>query len=223
MKHMTDNDNPLAGPDIPSASRHTPVYGGSAATEPANGRLEEPNQQQSSHGGWSTQHPHLFHLSATAPSRFDGGTLQGAITENWNILSGQQASVYLARLEPRGIREPHWHPSAWELNYVIAGRAKWSILGFEGQHAIFEANVGDLVFAPQGHFHYFENPSDTEALQVLIVFNTSYSEPKDDVGLLAAMSVIPPEVLSALFGVSKDTFTNMRRKIEPITIFKGDA
>jgi oxalate decarboxylase/phosphoglucose isomerase-like protein (cupin superfamily) len=85
--------------------------------------------------------------------------LQGAIEDNWKILSNQQASVYLARLEPGGIREPHWHPSAWELNYVISSKVRWRFVGPEATHDTIEAESGDLVFAPQGHFHYFENPS----------------------------------------------------------------
>ncbi|MGC1182663.1 cupin domain-containing protein [Legionella sp.] len=173
-----------------------------------------------SFGGWSSQNPHLFHLSSWSPSSFEGGTLQGAIADNWNILKGQEGSVYLARLEVGGIREPHWHPNAWELNFIISGRAKWSILGVKGESDCFEANAGDLIFAPQGHFHYFENASDTEELLVLIVFNTDASEPKDDIGLVASISVIPTDVLSTFFGVSEDIFSSMKRKIEAVTIAK---
>ncbi len=36
--------------------------------------------------------------------------------------------------------------------------------------------------SPQGHFHYFENASDTEELAVLIAFNASSSEPEDECG-----------------------------------------
>lgn len=84
----------------------------------------------------------------------------------------------LTVLRPGGIREPHWHPSAWEVNYVISGEARWSVVEPEGYHDTFQARAGDLVFLPQGSFHYFENGRDDQDLTVLIVFNTSAEEPK---------------------------------------------
>jgi oxalate decarboxylase len=59
-----------------------------------------------------------------------------------------------------------------------------------------------------GHFHYFENTSDSEELVVLIIFNTSASEPADDIGIVAALSAIPPEALAAVFKTPPETFRN---------------
>jgi oxalate decarboxylase len=184
-------------PDIEAASRHTPV-------------MPKPSD--------SPQHPHLFPLSNIQPQVFEGGTLQGATQAEWKILEGQQGSVYLARLNPGGIREPHWHPSAWELNYVIQGKARWSFVGPQVTYDTFEAEEGDLVFAPQGHFHYFENASDSEDLVTLIVFNTSATEPQDDIGIVASLSAIPPETLAALFKTTPEAFRNLPRKMERVTI-----
>jgi len=175
-------------------------------------------KKPSSSAGWSDQHPHLFHLSSWAPNAFDGGSLAGATEGNFKILTGQQASVYIARLEPGSVREPHWHPVAWEVNFVISGRVKWSFVGPRASHNTFEAEKGDLVFVPAGHFHYFENVSDSEDLVVLIVFNTSVSEPDDDIGIVASLSGIPVDVLAACFKTSPDVFRNMPRKLEPVTI-----
>jgi oxalate decarboxylase len=214
-------------PDIEASSRHTAVITGernAGATPIAPQAVEIARAQgaasspEPSAGGWSGQHPHVFHLSAWAPDVFSGGTLQGATGDNWKILSGQQASVYLARLEPGGVREPHWHPSAWELNFVISGSARWSLVGPQATHDKFEVAKGDLVFAPQGHFHYFENASDTEELVVLIIFNASASEPDDDVGIVASLSAIPVDVLGAVFGVSPELFERIPRKLERVTI-----
>jgi oxalate decarboxylase len=47
---------------------------------------------------------------------------------------------------------------------------------------VFEAGKGDVIFAPQGHYHYFENASATEELVALIVFNSDATEPKDGIG-----------------------------------------
>ncbi len=165
-------------------------------------------------------HPHLFNLEATSPLQFTGGTLRGASEESFPILTGQNGSVYTVHLEVNGVREPHWHPSAWELTYIISGEAKWTILGPQANNDPFVAKKGDLVFIPQGHFHYFENNSQREELHVLVVFNTSGIEPRDDIGIVASLSVMPPDVLAAVFGTPVDTFARLPRKVAPVVIGK---
>ncbi|MBB5159344.1 cupin domain-containing protein [Saccharopolyspora phatthalungensis] len=166
--------------------------------------------------------PHLFKLRASEPTIFDGGTLQGAHEQNFPVLRGQQGSVYFVRLEVGGIREAHWHPTAWELNYIIAGKAKWTILGTHPDGAYhndaFEADEGDLVFAPQGFFHYFENASATKALDVLVIFNTSTTEPNDDIGIVGTLNSLPRDVLAATFGVPVSAFDGVPTEIKPVVI-----
>lgn len=69
--------------------------------------------------------------------------------------------------------------------------------------------AGDAIFAPQGHFHYFENASDTEDRIVLIVFNADSAEPLDDVPLAQSISSLPPHVLAAVFGVDESVFAQL--------------
>ena len=160
-------------------------------------------------GGVDPDHPHLFHLQSATGDFFDGGSLQGAHSGNWPILSEQKGAVYLARLEPGGIREPHWHPSAWEMNVVISGRVKWSFVGPNSSQDVFEGGAGDVIFAPQGHFHYFENASTTDDLVVLIVFNADSAEPLDDVPMAQSISSMPPSVLATVFGVDESVFAQL--------------
>ena len=135
------------------------------------------------------------------------------------ILTGQEASIQLITLQPGGIREPHWHPSAWEINLVTKGVASWVLIDGNGNHESFEARVDDLVFAPQGSLHYFENLG-TEDLDVLIVQNASASEDKDNVGIGEAFSQVPPQVLSAIFGVPTETFSSLKKFDNAITILR---
>ena len=74
-------------------------------------------------------------------------------------------------------------------------------VGPNGTQDVFEADKGDVIFAPQGHYHYFENPSPTEELVALIVFNSDAAEPKDDIGIGQSLTAIPNDVLSAVLGV----------------------
>ncbi|MFE0027488.1 cupin domain-containing protein [Amycolatopsis sp. NPDC059021] len=169
--------------------------------------------------------PFLFSLSKTAPMTFDGGTLRGANKDTFPVLTeDQKGSVYLVHLDVGGIREPHWHPSAWELNYILSGTAKWTMLGTHGDgsyhNSAFTANQGDLVFAPQGFFHYFENGSKTQGLDVLVIFNTSVGEPSDDIGIVGTLNSLPRDVLAATFGVPESAFKAIPTKIEPVVITK---
>jgi oxalate decarboxylase len=159
--------------------------------------------------GVDPDHPHLFHLQSAPGNFMPGGSLQGAHAENFPIVRGQKAAVYLIHLAPGGIREPHWHPSAWEVNWVIAGTTRWSFVGPDSTQDSFVAGPGDLVFAPQGHFHYFENASDTEDLYVLVVFNAETTEPRDDVPLAQSISSVPADVLAAVFGVDVSAFAQL--------------
>jgi len=170
----------------------------------------------------TTSPVYVFPLAKSAPAVHDGGTLRGAHEKNFPVLAGQQGSVYLVHLDPGGVREPHWHPSAWELSYIISGKADWSILGTheDGSYhnEVFSASAGELVFAPQGFFHYFANSSTTEGLDVLVMFNTSTGEPNDDIGIVGTLNSLPREILAASFGVPVSAFAAIPKDLKPVVI-----
>ena len=167
-----------------------------------------------------TSKSHLFHLGDSPVNRYDGGFFQQADEENFPILRGQAASIVKLTLVPGGIREPHWHPSAWEINIVTSGVAAWVVVDGNGNHESFDQNVGDVVFAPQGSFHYFENrgPGD---MKIVIIQNTSAPESKDNIGIGESLSKLPPRVLSAVFGVPADTFKPFKKFDNAIVILKS--
>lgn len=167
-----------------------------------------------------TSQSHLFHLGAEPPSAHDGGSFRQASGDNFPILRGQEASIVLLTLEPGGIREPHWHPSAWELNIVTSGVADWVIIDGNGNHEAFQQHPGDVVFAPQGSFHYFENRGPSE-MKIVIIQNTSAAEDKDNIGIGESLSRLPPRVLSAVFGVPADTFASFRKIDSAIVILRS--
>src|SRR6202012_1463490 len=143
------------------------------------------------------------------PAVYDGGIQQQAHEQNFPILVGQQASIQLITLQPGGSREQHWHPRAWEINLVTKGVAFWVLIDGNGNHESFEAHVDDLVFAPQGSLHYFENLG-TENLDGLFIQNSSAAEAKENVGIGESGSQMPPDVLAAVFGVPAATFASFK-------------
>jgi oxalate decarboxylase len=167
-----------------------------------------------------TSQSHLFHLNAQPPTTLDGGSFQQADEDTFPILKGQEASILMFWLQPGGIREPHWHPSAWELNLVTSGVAAWVVIDGNGNHESFDQHVGDVVFAPQGSFHYFENrgPGD---MSIVIIQNTSAPEGKDNIGIGESLSALPPRVLSAVFGVPAETFKPFKKIDNAIVILRS--
>ena len=167
-----------------------------------------------------TSQSHLFHLGAEPPVKHDGGSFRQASQDNFPILKGQEASIVLLTLQPGGIREPHWHPSAWELNIVTSGVAAWVVIDGNGNHESFDQHVGDVVFAPQGSFHYFENRGPAD-MKIVIIQNTSAPEDKDNIGIGESLSRLPPRVLSAVFGVPAETFDSFKKIDKSIVILRA--
>jgi oxalate decarboxylase len=167
-----------------------------------------------------TSQSHLFHLGAQPLSTYDGGWFQQADEENFPILKGQAASIVKLTLQPGGIREPHWHPSAWEINLVTSGVAAWVVIDGNGNHESFDQHVGDVVFAPQGSFHYFENRGPAD-MKIVIIQNTSTPEAKDNIGIGESLSRLPPRVLSAVFGVPAETFNSFKKVDKAIVILRS--
>jgi hypothetical protein len=55
-----------------------------------------------------------------------------------------------------------------------------------------------LAFAPQGHFHYFENASELRTLFVIVLDGSK--EPKGESGIVHSLKAKPPYARAAVFG-----------------------
>jgi oxalate decarboxylase len=67
-------------------------------------------------------------------------------------------SIGLKTKRNSGIVEPHTHPNAAELNYVINGKIRFTVFGPNGEAETSEISQGQVFFVPPGYFHYLENP-----------------------------------------------------------------
>lgn len=83
------------------------------------------------------------------------------------MVGGAFADVYLTE---GNIREPHWHPNAWELVVVISGEAEVSILDPDNKKLhTHVAKPGQVVFIPMGWWHWI-NPT-SKKLHFHLFFN----------------------------------------------------
>jgi oxalate decarboxylase len=167
-----------------------------------------------------TSQSHLFHLGAQPPPRLTEARFSRRTRTLFRYSKVKRPAILLLTLQPGGIREPHRHPSAWEINLVTSGVAVWVVIDGNGNHESFDQGVGDVVFAPQGSFNYFENRRPDE-MKIVIIQNTSAPEAKDNIGIGESLSALPPRVLSAVFGVPAETFKPFKKIDKAIVILRS--
>ena len=142
---------------------------------------------------------HKFNLKAFPPMvQSRGGTVSLGNANSFGILDG--LACYLLTLKPKGIREPHWHPNASELDYVIAGRGRMTIFSPGNSIDTFEVGPGEIVFIPPAYFHYIENVNTNEDMQFAVFFD---HERPEDIGLSGAFGAYSNEVLGSFLAWTK--------------------
>src|ERR1700733_4607442 len=80
-----------------------------------------------------------------------------------------------------------------------------AVVGPRNERESFEIEPGQVVFVPQGYFHYFENIGEDD-LRLLVVFNDSTAESDNDIGISVSLGGVPRHALAATFGVPKSVF-----------------
>jgi oxalate decarboxylase len=92
-----------------------------------------------------------------------------------------------------------------------------SVVGPNNEWREFKVEPGQIVFVPQGYFHYFENIGE-EDLRFLIVFNNSTKESSDDIGVSVSLGGTPNHVLAATFGVPDSVFEQIPKLHKEVII-----
>jgi oxalate decarboxylase len=164
-----------------------------------------------------TPNPHKFNLGGITPQiQTPGGTGALGIATSFPILTG--LALFLIGLKPSGIVEPHTHPNAAELNYVINGKVRFTVFGPDGQVDISEIGQGQVFFVPPGYFHYLENPDNVNGGNVLSFFG---NENPEFIGLVGGLSAYSNEVLGSVFTKDPKFFSNLRRLEKNVFIASG--
>jgi oxalate decarboxylase/phosphoglucose isomerase-like protein (cupin superfamily) len=95
------------------------------------------------------------------------------------------------------ISEPHWHPAANEVCFVLAGQVEVGIVGPNGASQTDTLTNGDLAFVPVNWLHYVDNVG-TEPAQVILFHDATTSIV---IALSQVLSGFPPAVLAASYGM----------------------
>jgi oxalate decarboxylase len=120
---------------------------------------------------------HKYQLLSQPPHRVFKGGREWRVDSTAFPISKTVTGVVLD-LEPGGLRELHWHPTADEWQYVIDGNVSVTMFGSHGRYRTEELGWGDVGYIPQGYGHSIENVG-SEPSRVLIGFNTGVYETID--------------------------------------------
>jgi oxalate decarboxylase len=121
-------------------------------------------------------------------------------------------------MKPSAVREPHWHPNASELGYVLEGMARLIVLSPGGSVDTFEVGPGQIYFIPTGFFHYIENLDTTKNMHFAIFFS---SDLPGDIGISGTLSAYSNNVLSASFNLDPTYFNKLPRLTEDVLVVSG--
>lgn len=164
----------------------------------------------------SNPNAHKFSLEKINPQiDTKGGCAKIANKNNFPLLD--KLALFSLRIYKNGIREPHWHPNATELNYIIEGKARLTIFSPRGDKETFELSKGEGSIIPQGYFHHIENISSKE-LHMTVFFN--HSEP-DDIGLSGAITTYSDEVIASIFSIEPKFIAQLKKFQEDRMIVMG--
>lgn len=157
-----------------------------------------------------------FNIEGIIPQiQTKGGRVK--LSNGYLLPSLQGLALYCVLLENKGIREPHWHPNAHELNYVIKGNVRITLLSPGGEVDTFEMQAGDISFLPQGYFHDIENIGSEQAHLAVFFSNANPS----DIGFSGCLGAYPNELLSSLFNVPTEYFAKLPKYQEDLFVVAG--
>jgi oxalate decarboxylase len=140
------------------------------------------------------------------PTTYLGGTAREIGVKDIPALEG--ITVFPLHIDPFGLREPHWHPNANELNYCISGSAQFGVVAPDGNVQTFVIGPGGASFMPQNWLHYIANVSD-EPLKLLVFFG---NVKPNHIDLSQTFDFFPPEIIAASFGVDPSAFASLPKR-----------
>ncbi|MBA4017951.1 MAG: oxalate decarboxylase [Pirellula sp.] len=167
-----------------------------------------PREQSEPLQGWKkTALTHKYEMLKDPPHRtFEGGR-EWTLDSTKFPISTTVTGVVL-ELEPGALRELHWHPTADEWQYVIAGNVSVSMFGSHGRYRTETLEKGDVGYIPQGYGHSIENIGH-ETARILIGFNTGVYQTID---LSQWIAGNPTSILATNFSKPASLFEKFPKK-----------
>jgi oxalate decarboxylase len=110
-------------------------------------------------------------------------------------------------MNPGGSREMHWHATAGEWAFILAGQCQIAVLDPDGELDVANYGPGDLWFFPKGHAHGIFTLGDQPCHAVLAFSDGLYSE-RGTFGISDWLSRYDAATLAHNFGVAPASFAS---------------
>lgn len=158
--------------------------------------------------GPATRAPRSFRFPLTKmlPIATSGGTFVQASKADFPMSLTMIASLTI--LNPRGVREPHWHPNADEWDFVIGGRALVTVFEGADRSATVEIGPGDVSFLKRNTAHAVATVGD-EPFHLLSVFNADNFQA---IGISGTLIATPDELLARNLGIPESLVKSITKE-----------
>jgi oxalate decarboxylase len=148
-------------------------------------------------------------MSPTRKARFG----EVRVVDSRNFPAASTIAAAHVVVKPGGLRELHWHQNADEWQYYIEGKGRMTVF-FNGSRArTADFSAGDVGYVPKTLGHYIENVGDKD----LIFLEMFKANRFMDLSLSEWVSNIPPELVTAHLGISKETIEAIPKQKTLIT------
>ncbi|KAI2463546.1 putative oxalate decarboxylase oxdC [Annulohypoxylon bovei var. microspora] len=136
-----------------------------------------------------------------------GGSLRIVDSKTFPIATTIAATV--VTLEPRGLRELHWHPNAQEWLYFHKGQGRATVFLGSSAARTFDFRAGDTGVFPDNSGHYIENTSDTEDLVWIEIYK---SDRVEDISLTQWLALTPAGIVATTLKIPLDVAENLQKE-----------
>jgi oxalate decarboxylase/phosphoglucose isomerase-like protein (cupin superfamily) len=142
----------------------------------------------------TTGSPYGFDFAKVTPLYNDGesGSVTWGVKSNWSIL--ENISILRAHLKPGVARDAIWYPDAGTLYVVSKGKAEFTIVMAGQAPLVFNVELYDFIYVPEGVLHTFTNTGDKD-FEVVAFFTKA--DPLAEVSLSVATAFFPNTVRKA--------------------------
>ncbi|KAL5381842.1 hypothetical protein PMIN03_005507 [Paraphaeosphaeria minitans] len=157
---------------------------------------------------------HTFqHDSEPVPG--SGGIFYKIDSTNFPI--SKTIAATFVTLEPKGLRELHWHPTAEEWLYFHEGEGRATVFIGASNSRTFDFSAGDTAVFPDNSGHYIENTSATKNLTWVELYK---SDRVADISLAQWLALTPADVVASILKISIDVVDDLKK--EKQVLVKGN-
>lgn len=108
-------------------------------------------------------------------------------------------------LEPGAMRELHWHATAAEWAFVLAGRVRATVIDPEGCAETCDFEPGDVWYFPRGHGHVLQCLGE-QPCHFILIFDNGYFSEFGTFSITDWIGHTPNPLLAKNFGLPAEAF-----------------